>query len=105
MRHDDKCSHGKTYEEACIECEKIGLINKLEWMKPMVIDAEKRLDEINGVDGGKRKYTVERNLCNCHPETCCCDDWAVLTPDGDKWDTFFHKDKAEKTAEMLNKGG
>ena len=50
MRRDDKCSHGKTYEEDCVECEKIGLINKLEWMKPIVDSAEKRLKELNKID-------------------------------------------------------
>lgn len=22
-------------------------------------------------------YVIERNYCNCHPETCCCKDYCV----------------------------
>jgi len=28
------------------------------------------------------KFTVKQNYCNCHPETCACNDWVVY--DGDK---------------------
>lgn len=31
----------------------------------------------------KGRYTCKPNLCYCHPETCCCSDYVVLTPDGD----------------------
>lgn len=24
------------------------------------------------------KYIVVSNYCNCHPETCCCDDLAIV---------------------------
>jgi hypothetical protein len=44
-----KCSHGVLYTDECDECEKISLINKLEWMKPIVVKAEKRLEELNGI--------------------------------------------------------
>jgi hypothetical protein len=38
-------------------------------------------------------FTVKRNYCNCHPETCACNDWAVY--DGDKkLNTFFHEQDA-----------
>ena len=43
---EDKCSHGIIYDDPCIECEKFGLIEKIEWMKPIVEYAEKRLEEI-----------------------------------------------------------
>ena len=31
----------------------------------------------------KGRYTCKPNRCDCHPETCCCSDYIVLTPDGD----------------------
>lgn len=40
-------------------------------------------------------WHVRRNACNCHPETCCCDDWAVFDPDGKRYGTFFHKKDAD----------
>jgi hypothetical protein len=49
-----------------------------------------------------KKYEVARNRCNCHPETCCCNDWAVYAPGGEKWDTFFKKENADKVAKALN---
>jgi len=33
------------------------------------------------------RFTVKQNYCNCHPETCACNDWAVY--DGDKKLTTF----------------
>ena len=48
------------------------------------------------------KYLVEVNRCNCHPETCCCNDWVLYDPDGEKITTFFHKKDAEKLADTLN---
>lgn len=47
-------------------------------------------------------YHVKTNYCRCHPETCCCDDWAVYGPDGEKRSTHFHKETAELVAEALN---
>lgn len=44
----------------------------------------------------KPKYYVGPNHCNCHPETCCHDDWAVYDSEDDQvLDTFFRKDDAE----------
>lgn len=47
-------------------------------------------------------YEVERNNCRCHPETCCCDDWAIISPTGEKHSTYFHKSTAEEIAALLN---
>jgi hypothetical protein len=49
MRHPDdkKCSHGISFNDSCIYCEKYGLKEKIEWMKPIVERSEKRLIEIN----------------------------------------------------------
>lgn len=24
------------------------------------------------------RYKLKENICNCHPETCCCDDYAII---------------------------
>jgi hypothetical protein len=49
-----------------------------------------------------KRYTVEPNSCSCHPETCCCNDWAVYDK-GKKVITFFEKCAAERYCEYLNK--
>jgi len=46
-------------------------------------------------------FEVKRNLCNCHPETCCCNDWAIFKS-GIKHSTYFNKRVAEDVAEALN---
>ncbi len=50
------------------------------------------------------KWVVKPNRCNCHPETCCCDDWAVYSPSGEKELTFFNKHHADEWVEFKNKG-
>lgn len=49
------------------------------------------------------KYHVRQNFCRCHPETCCCDDWAVHLPSGKKYTTHNSKEVAADLAEWLNK--
>jgi hypothetical protein len=49
-----------------------------------------------------KRYTVEMNRCSCHPETCCCNDWAVYDK-GKKVTTFFEKESADLFCEYLNK--
>ena len=44
------------------------------------------------------KWHVRSNQCNCHPETCCCNPWAVCAPDGKKQATYFNKGDAEEFA-------
>lgn len=50
-----------------------------------------------------KEYHVRPNYCTCHPETCCCNDWAVHAPDGSKVDTFFYKQAAVDHAEWRNR--
>ncbi len=49
-------------------------------------------------------YEVKRNWCNCHPETCCCNDWVLKDPTGKKVTTFFNREDAITLANKLNKG-
>ena len=49
-----------------------------------------------------KKATVVRNNCDCHPETCCCNDWLVLDKQGVKIDTFYAKESAVRVANTLN---
>lgn len=49
------------------------------------------------------RYKVERNYCNCHPETCCCPDWAIIdTTDGLKYDSHNSETTAREIAAALN---
>jgi len=47
------------------------------------------------------KYKVVVNTCKCHPETCNCNDWAILYGK-DKFCTIFDKEKADLIAKALN---
>lgn len=49
------------------------------------------------------RYTVGPNPCDCHPETCCCLDWAVFAPDGKKHSTQFTRRTADEIAAALNR--
>lgn len=31
----------------------------------------------------KGRYICKRNHCDCHPETCCCSNYVVLSPNGE----------------------
>ena len=48
------------------------------------------------------KYTVGPNHCRCHPETCCCDDWAIFNPDRSKHSTHYSKEHADEYCFLLN---
>jgi hypothetical protein len=48
------------------------------------------------------KYQVVPNQCSCHPETCCCDDWAIFE-NGSKKLTMHRKEDADEYAATLNK--
>lgn len=47
------------------------------------------------------RYTVRPNWCNCHPETCCCNDWAVYKGN-EKITTFYARAKADEYVKELN---
>lgn len=49
------------------------------------------------------KYVVEVNRCGCHPETCCCDPWRVVDSNDKLFSTFYSKDVAIITADLLNR--
>lgn len=46
-------------------------------------------------------YKLEKNRCDCHPETCCCNPWAILK-NGEKYVTIFEKLKAQTIVDALN---
>jgi len=46
-------------------------------------------------------YTIDKNKCNCHPETCCCNSWMILK-DGKKFITIQDKNKAQTIIDALN---
>ena len=48
-------------------------------------------------------YPVKGNRCDCHPETCCCNDYAVHTYTGEKFATFYTKEQAHKVADAFNR--
>ena len=47
-------------------------------------------------------YEVRFNSCGCHPETCCCNDWAIFSTDGKKHSTHFTRQLADQIAAALN---
>ena len=49
------------------------------------------------------KWHVRANRCRCHPETCCCDDWAVYDTNGENYLTFFDKESADDFAAIKNR--
>lgn len=48
-----------------------------------------------------REYSVRTNKCKCHPETCCCDDWAIYEMER-KILTIYDKEVAEWVSSRLN---
>ena len=50
----------------------------------------------------KAQYTAERNRCNFHPESCCCNPWRVMKPDGTRHSTYYDRDDADLIADALN---
>lgn len=47
-------------------------------------------------------YSVQPNRCTCHPETCCCDPWAVQDRHAKKHSTHYEKATAQLVADALN---
>lgn len=47
-------------------------------------------------------YKVEINHCNCHPETCACNDYKVIDENGKKVSSHFHRDAAENLCNVIN---
>ena len=56
-------------------------------------------------------YKLSYNYCNCHPETCCCDPYVILDPNGNVYTTISNKktgqeivfDNIEKTKEYVRR--
>lgn len=46
MKMIDKCSHGKTFDEDCVQCEIFGLRRSIKWMSGHLKRKQKRLDEL-----------------------------------------------------------
>lgn len=52
----------------------------------------------------KLRYVVKGNSCNCHPETCCCDDYQIYdTVDKKKYLTMHNSDIADDVCAKLNR--
>lgn len=47
------------------------------------------------------EFKVVPNRCNCHPETCCCNPWAVVDQAGNVYATAYHQDKAQNMIDVL----
>lgn len=47
------------------------------------------------------EFKVVPNRCDCHPETCACNPWAVVDQTGKKYASSYHKQLAEKMIETL----
>lgn len=54
----------------------------------------------------ERKFKVENNWCNCHPETCCCNPYKVVnTQTGKTVATVYLYEDAMELADALEKAG
>jgi hypothetical protein len=49
----------------------------------------------------KNKYTIEYNVCNCHPETCNCNPWKIIYKDK-KIATGYFRKPLEKLCRRAN---
>ncbi len=48
-------------------------------------------------------FKVEINYCNCHPETCCCDDYRIIdTKKGIKYITGNSKATLQEICDLKN---
>lgn len=48
-----------------------------------VQEAVLRANPTTQKESPKGRYTCKPNYCDCHPETCCCSDYVVLSPNGE----------------------
>lgn len=46
-------------------------------------------------------FEVDGNKCDCHPDLCSCDDWAIYK-NGDKHSTYFDLETAKEVCNALN---
>jgi len=46
-------------------------------------------------------YVVEKTLCDCHPETCCCPDFSIVDSNGETFMKLMDKKKALIIASAL----
>lgn len=44
--HTDKCGHGKTWNQECVECEIVWLQYTIKIFGPKVVEARKKLAEL-----------------------------------------------------------
>lgn len=47
-------------------------------------------------------YHVDVNRCKCHPETCCCNDWAIFDKDGKRHSAHHTEKLANEFCDLLN---
>lgn len=47
-------------------------------------------------------YKVERNRCDCHPETCGCNPWKIVDENGERHSTHMDKSVADSTVAIMN---
>lgn len=50
---------------------------------------------------GLDRWSLRKNTCRCHPETCNCNDWAIYLNES-KFCTVFDRFKAEMIVNKLN---
>lgn len=58
---------------------------------------------MNATERAFEIFKVVGNGCNCHPETCCCDDYAIVNvKTKEKHSTYFREETAEEVCGLLN---
>lgn len=73
-----------------------------------LLNAAAGLPQSGTVDLGARygsgDFTLGRNTHNyCHPETCCCDDYAIFGPNGTKFLPLNDYELGEEIVAIINK--
>lgn len=50
------------------------------------------------------EFKVVPNRCDCHPETCACNPWAIVDNNGKKYSSSYLQEDAQALVDLLNKG-
>lgn len=77
-------------------------VNRLTTEKLNAMKYNKKHSPIANPSTDHSPFKVVRNFCNCHPETCTCNDWVVVDALGTRLASFFSRVDAEALIDNLN---
>ena len=47
-------------------------------------------------------YSLERTHCNCHPETCCCDDYVIFLNENNNYIRIASGNEKQELERLVN---